>query len=397
MGSYKTREDAEVRMRQLVFFRDQGSNAAALIDALDDFGNVEAEHDECGHVHLATDFTQQSSPTGDPEDLVSRGEDELAPIFVDLVSRYKRKVKKLTAPSEIFQALNEVWAEFNTGTLAGVLRKHMAQSMMMGALDSRAQQEGELVRDQSKATVDEEGATPASALAEFVDNNVFLLTADGEDGITINLAAGDPIPDFGRMAFKEATDFFKSLNVMSSTEFATATADVRRLSFTVAGNYSDQMLALIQAELVTQIEAGTSLVEFSAALEARMESAGFLQTLQSSGKLRAAHIETVFRTNTLNAYNAGRARQASQPSVARVFPVWEIRTARDGRVRDSHKALNGTKLLATDSFWQSNYPPFDYNCRCRVISRRSTSGVVEGSTVTEPGTGSFVSGTAVLI
>lgn len=399
MGSFATREEAEERRKQLVFFKQQGSNAAPLIDALDDFGHMTADHEECAHVHLDTDFTQQSSPTGDPEDLVSRGVDAISPIIVDLVSRYKRKVKKLTTPSEIFQAVNEVGAEFNTEQLAGVLRKHMTQSMMMGALDSRAQQEGELVRDQSKATVDEEGATPAEALAEFTSNNVFEMSVRemADDGLTITLATGDPIPDFGRLAFQEAAAFFKSLNVMSSAQFAAASADVRRLSFTVAGNYSNRMLALIQAELVAQIEAGTSLVEFSAALETRMKSAGFLQTVQQSGTLRASHLETVFRTNTLNAYNAGRARQASQPNVARVFPVWEIRTARDNRVRDSHKALNGTKLLASDPFWQSNYPPFDYNCRCRVISRRSTSSVVEGSTVTEPGTEGFVSGTAVLI
>jgi len=351
-------------------------------------------------VHLATDFTQQASPTGNPEELVSRGTDVIAPIFAELVERYKRKVKDLETPTAIFQGLNEVWEEFDVEPLANRLQQYMDQSLMMGALDSRAQQEGDLVRDQTQEEVDEQGATPSSALEAFTADNIFQVVlseaADTGPGIRINLAAGEPVPDFARLAFREATKFFKSLNVMSKASFDAATAEVKRLAFTVAGNLSNQMIAVIQAELVAQIEAGTSLREFTVALEARMKSSGFLQTL-THGKLRASHVETVFRTNTLNAYNTGRARQALQPNVARVFPVWEIRTAHDDRVRDSHLALNGTKLLASDPWWRSNYPPFDYNCRCRVISRRSTAGVVEGSTLEDPADNGFVSGTAHLI
>lgn len=403
VASFATREEAEARRKQMEFFKAQGANAAPLIDALDDFGEVAAQqHDHCDHVHLATDFSQQSSATGNPEELVSRGTDVVAGIFVGFAKKYTKKVAGLDTPTAIFQAVNEVWEEIDVEPLAAELNQYMEQSLMMGALDGRAQQEGDLVRDQSQDIVDEQGATPASALEAFTADNVFTVTLEDyaghpeREGIRINLATGDPIPDFGRLAFREATKFFKSLNVMSSATFEAASADVRRLSFTVAGNLSNQMVAVIQAELVRQIEKGASLVEFSGAMDARLKESGFLQTLQG-GKMQASHVETVFRTNTLNAYNSGRARQALQPKVAQVFPVWEIRTATDKRVRDSHKALNGKKLLASDPFWRTSYPPFDYNCRCRVISRRSTRGVVEGSTLVAPGTGGFVSGTSSLI
>ena len=397
-ASFDTEEKAEARKEQLIFFKQQGIDAAPLIAALDELNELSrgAVH-ECGPVLLDTDFSQQSSPTGNPEELVSRGTDVIAPIIAAFAEKYEQRVEGLETPTSIFQAVNEVWEGLDVEPLAEELRQYMDQSLMMGALDSRAQQEGDLVRDQSAEIVDEEGATPAEALATFNADNLFQVVLEVEGGgIRINLAAGDPIPDFGRLAFQEATKFFKSLNVMSQATFEAATAEVRRLSFTVAGNLSNQMVAVIQAELVRQIEKGTSLVEFKVAMEARLKESGFLQTLQG-GKMRASHVETVFRTNTMNAYNSGRARQALQPNVVRVFPVWEIRTARDDRVRESHEDLNGKKLLASDPFWRSNYPPFDYNCRCRVISRRSTTGVVEGSTLESPGTGSFVSGTASLI
>lgn len=404
MGLFENAEDAEERRKQLVFFKQQGSNAAPLIDALDDFTQIQnGRHGECDHVHLATDFTQQTAPTGNPEDLLSRGTDVVAPIFVEFANRYKKKVRNLETPTAIFQALNEVWEEIDVDPLDRVLNQYMEQSLMMGALDSRAQQEGDLVRDQSQEIVDEQGATPSSELTAFTDDNVFQVEVGVSEPhgsfqtVKITLAAGGPIPDFANMSNADAAKFFRSLNVMSKATFDAATADVRRLAFTVAGNLSNQMLAVIQAELVRQIGAGADLRQFSAFMETRLKDAGFLQTLQKGGNLTASHIDTVFRTNTMNAYNSGRARQALQPNVVRVFPVWEIRTARDKRVRDSHKALNGTRLLASDPFWRSNYPPFDYNCRCRVISRRSTSGVVEGATLVAPGTGGFVSGTATLL
>jgi SPP1 gp7 family putative phage head morphogenesis protein len=42
-------------------------------------------------------------------------------------------------------------------------------------------------------------------------------------------------------------------------------------------------------------------------------------------------------------------------------------TAGDGRVRDSHAALDGVTRPRTDSFWDTWYPPNGFNCRCNVL------------------------------
>lgn len=48
----------------------------------------------------------------------------------------------------------------------------------------------------------------------------------------------------------------------------------------------------------------------------------------------------------------------------------QYRTMEDDRVRDEHAALNGITLPADDPFWEENYPPNGWNCRCTVVQVR---------------------------
>lgn len=42
-------------------------------------------------------------------------------------------------------------------------------------------------------------------------------------------------------------------------------------------------------------------------------------------------------------------------------------TVGDARVRDAHKALNGTTLPVSHPFWNTHYPPNGWKCRCDVV------------------------------
>lgn len=42
----------------------------------------------------------------------------------------------------------------------------------------------------------------------------------------------------------------------------------------------------------------------------------------------------------------------------------QYRTAGDDRVRESHQAMHGITLPASDPFWGSYYPPNGWRCRC---------------------------------
>lgn len=51
---------------------------------------------------------------------------------------------------------------------------------------------------------------------------------------------------------------------------------------------------------------------------------------------------------------------------ADIFPMLKYVTVRDGRVREKHKILDGVTLPIDDVFWNTYYPPNDWNCRCDV-------------------------------
>lgn len=50
----------------------------------------------------------------------------------------------------------------------------------------------------------------------------------------------------------------------------------------------------------------------------------------------------------------------------------QYRTARDGRVRPEHEALDRVTLPPSDPFWQSYFPPNGWNCRCTVVQVRKS-------------------------
>jgi hypothetical protein len=48
------------------------------------------------------------------------------------------------------------------------------------------------------------------------------------------------------------------------------------------------------------------------------------------------------------------------------LPLLQFDTVGDGRVRVAHQALDGIIKPVDDPFWNSFYPPLDWNCRCSV-------------------------------
>lgn len=49
------------------------------------------------------------------------------------------------------------------------------------------------------------------------------------------------------------------------------------------------------------------------------------------------------------------------------MPMLRYSTVGDGKVRDSHRALDGVTKVVDDVFWNTHYPPNGWNCRCDVL------------------------------
>lgn len=81
------------------------------------------------------------------------------------------------------------------------------------------------------------------------------------------------------------------------------------------------------------------------------------------------HYEQYLKTE----YNSAiaQAQSASQwqeiESVKDTLPTLTYHTVGDQRVRFSHAELDGISRPVEDKFWNKNFPPNDWNCRCTVL------------------------------
>lgn len=75
-------------------------------------------------------------------------------------------------------------------------------------------------------------------------------------------------------------------------------------------------------------------------------------------------LKTEFNTAFANTQSAANWVQIEAD--ADVLPLLKYSTVGDGRVRDTHRALNDIVRPVKDAFWLDNYPPNDWNCRCIV-------------------------------
>jgi SPP1 gp7 family putative phage head morphogenesis protein len=84
-------------------------------------------------------------------------------------------------------------------------------------------------------------------------------------------------------------------------------------------------------------------------------------------QIEAAHrrAELLVRTHGFQAYAATRYRD--QMANRDIHPWWQYKAFGDGRVRETHQALDGLVFPAGHDFWKDHYPPWDWGCRCIVI------------------------------
>lgn len=90
--------------------------------------------------------------------------------------------------------------------------------------------------------------------------------------------------------------------------------------------------------------------------------------------------ENYRHTEYANAVNSGMqaSRYYSMKDRVDALPLWRYDTMEDGRVRESHKLLNGKIFEHNDAIWNTIYPPNGWHCRCTVTPlERNTSNVAE--------------------
>jgi hypothetical protein len=143
---------------------------------------------------------------------------------------------------------------------------------------------------------------------------------------------------------------------MTKAQWTQLEAAARRRAVTLAGVAQASLVADVQAELAKALEQGTTLEDFKAGIGQRLEAAW-----GGTVKNPAARLETIFRTTTQSALNAGRHAQACDPDTLKVRPFWQFDAVLDDRTTPVCKACNGHVVPADSTWWQSHLPPLHFN------------------------------------
>lgn len=307
---------------------------------------------------------QPESVFGSPEAMVERGVEDAAEVTAALAAELVKAASGKSTAAAIKSAVTAAGERFGARKLAKPIERELTHGSMLGALDSWF----EVETDQG------------IALPTFAQLHSAHLALVG--GVKTDTSyAARPI--------EEAIKRFLEKKAVTREVFDEMVDAAKRKAFTVAEAANQEMVRAVKRELVRQVAVGADLADFGKHAAKRLEQAGWTPQNPS-------HLENVFRTNVLGAYNGGRARQMSQPEVLAARPFWQILGITDGRQRKTHRKMHGVILAATDPFWTTAYPPFGYQCRCRARSlslRRGAGKVQEGKSfkgvVPDPG---FASG-----
>lgn len=204
------------------------------------------------------------------------------------------------------------------------------------------------------------------------------------------MAGPDALPPAG-VAPEEAIRFFRSKGFQVGFSWLDVFKAEHARAFTVAKAMSAAVLEDIRAEVDRAIAEGTTLAEFKKNLRPKLEARGWwgrktmidpLTAQSKSVQLGSPRrLKTIFNTNLRTAYAAGKWERAQRTKVA--FPYLEYSSMMDGRERPQHHAWNGTILPIDDPWWDTHYPPCDWNCRCWPIQRSARMLERQGKAVTE--------------
>lgn len=170
--------------------------------------------------------------------------------------------------------------------------------------------------------------------------------------------------------FAEAVAAFRRRVPMPDWKWDALSEAERTFAFKVSGVAQADLANDAWQAIDRAIAEGTTLDTFKNEVGAKLEAAW--------GKADPARLETIFRTNLLGAYNAGRHEILSHPEVKKARPFWRYDASGDDRDCDVCDALDGTVRPADDPWWHGHTPPCHFQCRCILVPLSQEEAEEEG-------------------
>lgn len=184
------------------------------------------------------------------------------------------------------------------------------------------------------------------------------------------------------VVFQEALDFHRQKVSLPSAGWRDLTGRAHDRAFVVAGAMKEGLLADLRTEIDRGLAGKTTLTEFRTRFDAIVEKHGWTGwTGEDTEAGRAWRTRVIYETNLKTAYAAGRYAQMTDPDVVKVYRFWRYRHGyyrRPAEPRPEHVSWDGLTLIWSDPWWETHYPPNDWECSCGVETMSARELKAEG-------------------
>lgn len=189
--------------------------------------------------------------------------------------------------------------------------------------------------------------------------------------------------NFRALPPQEAIAFFRQKGYRPTFSYLDMMHRAHSDAFTVAGVTKLDVLQDIRALVDEAIANGSTLADFKKGMQQKLAAKGWWQPVEvtddATGETktvdlrRSRRLRTIFNVNMRTAYAAGQWKRIQRTKKA--LPFLCYKTAGDDRVRPRHRAWHNVVLPVDHPWWETHFPPCDWECRCQVV--QMTKGMVE--------------------
>lgn len=174
--------------------------------------------------------------------------------------------------------------------------------------------------------------------------------------------------------FKEPTEvakYLKSKKAQIHFDYDEIMHDAHKKVFTVAKVTNMSLLNDMKASLESAFKNGKSFEAWKEDITPTLKKHGWIGktkvTDPKTGEIKeifvgSKRLRNIYNTNMRTAY----AKARYQNQMESLGEYFRYSAVLDQLTRPSHARLHGTTLPKTDPFWNINYPPNGWGCRCKV-------------------------------
>lgn len=172
----------------------------------------------------------------------------------------------------------------------------------------------------------------------------------------------------------EVYDYLKSKGLKLTFNYDELLKEAHDKAFTVAKITRADLLNDVHESLISAMKSGENFETWKKNIIPTLQKKGWFGEKEivnpATGEVKkvvidSRRLKTIYSTNMRVSYQKYRYKQMMELPLS---TFWMYRSALLENTRDSHRSLHGTVLPRDHAFWNTNYPPNDWNCKCTVTA-----------------------------